>query len=206
MLVLKDLQKKFGKQHILQHITHTFNTGSKTVVLGSNGSGKSTLIKILSGALEATDAPPVANIADREIPASELGQYCTIAAPYVALHPMFSLAETLAFHQDFCPFLPLFNSKLWVEKAGLTPHLHKRLSTFSSGMQQRVRLMLAIGSDRRPLLLLDEPTNNLDKEGVQFYQDLIHQFASEKTVVVASNYIDAEYAFCTEQLILEKHY
>ena len=72
-------------------------------------------------------------------------------------------------------------------------------------MQQRVRLMLAIGSDR-PLLLLDEPTNNLDKEGVQFYQDLIHQFTSEKTVIVASNYIDAEYAFCTEQLILEKHY
>ena len=30
-------------------------------------------------------------------------------------------------------------------------------------MLQRVRLMLAIGSDR-PLLLLDEPTNNLDKE------------------------------------------
>jgi ABC-type multidrug transport system ATPase subunit len=114
MLVLKDLQKKFGKQHILQHITYTFNTGSKTVVLGSNGSGKSTLIKILSGALEATDASPVANIADREIPASELGQYCAIAAPYVALNPMFSLAETLAFHQDFCPFLPSFDSKLWV--------------------------------------------------------------------------------------------
>ena len=205
MLVLKDLQKKFGKQHILQHITHTFNTGSKTVVLGSNGSGKSTLIKILSGALEATDAPPVANIADREIPASELGQYCTIAAPYVALNPMFSLAETLAFHQDFCPFLPSFDSKLWVEKAGLTPHLHKRLSTFSSGMQQRVRLMLAIGSDR-PLLLLDEPTNNLDKEGVEFYQDLMQQFTSEKTVVVASNYVEVEYAFCTDQLILEKHY
>lgn len=205
MLVLKDLQKKFGKQHILQHITHTFDTGSKTVVLGSNGSGKSTLIKILSGALEATDSPPSANFTGREIPATELGQDCTIAAPYVALNPMFSLAETLAFHQDCCPFLPSFDSNLWVEKAGLTAHLYKRLSTFSSGMLQRVRLMLAIGSDR-PLLLLDEPTNNLDKEGIQFYQDLIQQFTSEKTVVVASNYIDAEYAFCTEQLILEKHY
>ncbi|HAF46195.1 MAG TPA: ABC transporter ATP-binding protein, partial [Cryomorphaceae bacterium] len=102
MLVLKDLQKKFGKQHVLQHITHTFYTGSKTVVLGSNGSGKSTLIKILSGALEATDAPPSANFTGREIPATELGQDCTIAAPYVALNPMFSLAETLVFHQDCC--------------------------------------------------------------------------------------------------------
>ena len=106
MLVLKDLQKKFGKQHVLQHITHTFDTGSKTVVLGSNGSGKSTLIKILSGALEATDAPPSANFTGREIPATELGQDCTIAAPYVALNPMFSLAETLAFHQDCCPSFP----------------------------------------------------------------------------------------------------
>lgn len=205
MLVLKDLQKKFGKQHILQHITHTFDTGSKTVVLGSNGSGKSTLIKILSGALEATHGAPKGNFNGSEIPAVELGQHCTIAAPYVALNPMFSLDETLKFHQDFCPFLSTFDVNLWVKKAGLTPHLHKRLSTFSSGMQQRVRLMLAIGSDR-PLLLLDEPTNNLDKEGVQFYQDLIHQFASEKTVVVASNYVEVEYAFCTDQLILEKHY
>ena len=59
MIVLEGLQKKFGKQHILQDVSYTFQTGSKTVILGSNGSGKSTLIKILSGALEATEGSPV---------------------------------------------------------------------------------------------------------------------------------------------------
>ena len=120
--------KSFSEETVLSLNDHLIG------IIGPNGSGKSTLIKILSGALEATDAPPSANFTGREIPASELGQDCTIAAPYVALNPMFSLAETLAFHQDCCSFLPSFDSNLWVEKAGLTPHLYKRLSTFSSGM------------------------------------------------------------------------
>ena len=49
MVTLNALEKKFGNQHILRNITHTFKNGSKTVVLGSNGSGKSTLIKTLAG-------------------------------------------------------------------------------------------------------------------------------------------------------------
>jgi len=61
MITLGNLQKTFGNQHILQGVTHTFETRSKTVILGSNGSGKSTLIKILSGAQEATENPPQYN-------------------------------------------------------------------------------------------------------------------------------------------------
>lgn len=57
MVTLNGLEKKFGTQHILRNITHTFESGSKTVVLGSNGSGKSTLIKIISGAVEASNNP-----------------------------------------------------------------------------------------------------------------------------------------------------
>ena len=72
-------------------------------------------------------------------------------------------------------------------------------------MLQRVRLLMAIASDRS-LLLLDEPTSNLDTEGVKFYQHLIEHFTLDKTVIVASNYVKREYAFCDSELILEKHY
>jgi len=205
MLVLKDLRKKFGKQHILQGISHTFDSGSKTVVLGSNGSGKSTLIKILSGALEATENPPVFHFKNVEIPATEIGQHCTLAAPYLGLNPMFTLSETIEFHQKFCPFIQSFESSFWIEKAGLSLHTNKRLDTFSSGMLQRVRLLLAIPSNR-PILLLDEPTSYLDSSGVELFQALIQEYALEKTLIVASNYVSHEYQFCTEELILEKHY
>jgi ABC-type multidrug transport system ATPase subunit len=205
MIVLEGLQKKFGKQHILQDVSYTFQTGSKTVILGSNGSGKSTLIKILSGALEATEGAPTYSFEDKDITAKSAGLHVGIAAPYVALNPMFSLKETLAFHEQFCPFPEGFKLTDWLYKAGLAAHEDKRLSTFSSGMLQRVRLLLAVANER-PLLLLDEPLSNLDAEGVQFYTELIRSFALSKTIIVGSNYQKDEYAYCTDELLLEKHY
>jgi ABC-type multidrug transport system ATPase subunit len=205
MIVLEGLQKKFGKQHILQDVSHTFQTGSKTVILGSNGSGKSTLIKILSGALEATEGAPTYSFEAKNITAKSAGLHVGIAAPYVALNPMFSLKETLAFHEQFCPFPEGFKLTDWLYKAGLAAHEDKRLSTFSSGMLQRVRLLLAVANER-PLLLLDEPLSNLDAEGVQFYTELIRSFALSKTIIVGSNYQEDEYDFCTNELLLEKHY
>ena len=205
MIVLEGLQKKFGKQHILQDVSHTFQTGSKTVILGSNGSGKSTLIKILSGALEATEGAPTYSFEGKNITAKSAGLHVGIAAPYVALNPMFSLKETLAFHEQFCPFPEGFKLTDWLYKTGLAAHEDKRLSTFSSGMLQRVRLLLAVANER-PLLLLDEPLSNLDAEGVQFYNELIRSFALSKTIIVGSNYQEDEYDFCTNELLLEKHY
>ena len=205
MIVLEGLQKKFGKQHILQDVSYTFQTGSKTVILGSNGSGKSTLIKILSGALEATEGSPVYTFEGSNVTAKSAGLHVGIAAPYVALNPLFSLKETLAFHELFCPFPEGFKLTDWLFKAGLAAHEDKRLSTFSSGMLQRVRLLLAVANDR-PLLLLDEPLSNLDAEGVQFYTELIRSFALSKTIIVGSNYQKDEYSYCTDELLLEKHY
>ncbi|MBT6366322.1 MAG: ATP-binding cassette domain-containing protein, partial [Bacteroidetes bacterium] len=183
MIVLEGLQKKFGKQHILQDVSYTFQTGSKTVILGSNGSGKSTLIKILSGSLEATEGSPVYTFEGSNVTAKSAGLHVGIVAPYVALNPMFSLKETLAFHEQFCPFPEGFKLTDWLYKAGLAAHEDKRLSTFSSGMLQRVRLLLAVANDR-PLLLLDEPLSNLDAEGVLFYTELIRSFALSKTIIV----------------------
>jgi len=204
-ITVNNLQKKFGRQHILQNIRFELLPGTKNVILGANGSGKSTLLKILSGALEVSDHPPIYEHAGHNIEPKQIGKYCGIAAPYVALNPMFTLIETLDFHEKMCGFHPGFDRSEWLIKAGLAEHKNKRLSTFSSGMQQRVRLILAAANER-PLLLLDEPTSNLDKDGIEFYQDLVATFSQGKTVLVASNHIAHEYEFCTDKIKLEKHY
>jgi ABC-type multidrug transport system ATPase subunit len=63
--------------------------------------------------------------------------------------------------------------------------------------------LLAILSDT-PLLLLDEPAANLDEKAIGWYNDLIDQFGKRRTIVVCSNSVAAEYAFCTEQIDLSK--
>ena len=155
--------------------------------------------------MPTTEGAPTYSIDGGNVTAKSAGLHVGIAAPYVALNPMFSLKETLAFHKQFCPFPEGFKLTDWLDKAGLSAHEDKRLSTFSSGMLQRVRLLLAVANDR-PLLLLDEPLSNLDVEGVQFYTELIRSFALSKTIIVGSNYQKDEYSYCTDELLLEKHY
>jgi ABC-type multidrug transport system ATPase subunit len=50
-LIVKQLNKKYGDNHILKNISETFKAGKISCILGHNGAGKSTLIKILSGLL-----------------------------------------------------------------------------------------------------------------------------------------------------------
>ena len=76
--------------------------------------------------------------------------------------------------------------------------LHQEIRFFSSGMKQRLKLVLAICTDT-PILLLDEPTTNLDEQGANWYHKLIQEFAMDRLVIVASN-IEADYTFCKQYL------
>ena len=71
-------------------------------------------------------------------------------------------------------------------------------------MKQRLKLTLAILADM-PILFLDEPTSNLDVMVIDWYQKLIANYASHKTIIVCSNSIKEEYAFCNRILPMEDY-
>ena len=62
-----------------------------------------------------------------------------------------------------------------IEKAaalvGLIPHLARRVSVLSHGMQKRASLARAILHDP-PILLLDEPETGLDQEALSMLRDV----------------------------------
>ena len=69
---------------------------------------------------------------------------------------------------------------------------------FSSGMKQRVKWDWHCWWMPRSSLL-DEPLTNLDDRGREWYDDMIHSWAVDRTVIVASNRKD-EYVFCKTEL------
>ena len=58
---------------------------------------------------------------------------------------------------------------------------------------------MAILSDC-PLLLLDEPLSNLDKDGIDWFNELMLDYSQSKTIIVASNNIPEELKFCDKIL------
>ena len=70
-------------------------------------------------------------------------------------------------------------------------------------MKQRLKLVLAICSDTS-VLLLDEPTTNLDKQGMNWYLDLIKEFRKDRLLIIASN-VESDFNFCENQLNIQDY-
>lgn len=190
--------KKFGKEWIFRHVDLEIVPGEKIALLGLNGSGKSTLLQALAGFLSLNEGKLEYHHGSLIEPEKQF-QYISLASPYLELIEDFTLAEMIAHAAIYKPFTDGLSTERIIELSGLAVHRNKYIRLFSSGMKQRLKLTLAILADV-PVLLLDEPTTNLDATVGAWYGELINTYASGKTIVVASNSIALEYAFCTRQL------
>lgn len=202
-IVVKDVGKRFERQWVFRGLSFSISSGSRLAILGANGSGKSTLLKILAGWLNPTEGS-VTYIVDNK-PLADPGEvfsHLTLAAPYLELIEEFTLAEMIDFHFRFKKPLPGLSLTDILQESGLKDKSQRQIRHFSSGMKQRVKLVLALLSDT-PLVLLDEPCSNLDLEATRWYRRLIDKYTAGRTVVVCSNHADEEYDFCDEIVRLD---
>ncbi len=201
-LNLEAVSKRYIQHWIFQDLNYNIAYGDRLAIVGSNGSGKSTLIQILSGSL----SPSKGNITFSEkngsnVPIDKVYKSVSISTPYMHIIEEFTITELFDFQSKFKPFLSEINAERFLEISGLSAHRNKLINQFSSGMKQRVKLLVALLSDTT-LVLLDEPTTNLDTKSTDWYLKLVEDFAKDRTIVVASN-LAREYTFTTKQLDIE---
>lgn len=81
---------------------------------------------------------------------------------------------------------------------------YREISTYSTGMKQRVKLAQAIIHDP-PLLILDEPTNGMDPDGRSEMLKLIKKIGvSGKTVIVTSHILHEVQQVCQYLILLKQ--
>ncbi len=200
---LENIGKKFGREWIFRGVNHSFEPGKPTVILGANGSGKSTLLQVISGSLMQGTGKTNYSLNGKKISQEAIYSHVTIAAPYLELMEEFTLTESVSFHGKFKKWRNGWKEKNIIERSGLAQAKDKQLRNYSSGMKQRVKLLLAILSDT-PLLLLDEPCSNLDRTACEWYAELIRENSDNRTIIVCSNQTKEEYFFCSEEILMEK--
>jgi heme exporter protein A len=74
------------------------------------------------------------------------------------------------------------------------------LRTYSSGMLQRAKYVMAL-IHQPEILILDEPTSNLDEEGVRIVYELIKKQMKDKILILATNEPE-EFKFGDKQISL----
>jgi ABC-type multidrug transport system ATPase subunit len=200
-IALHQAGKRYNFNWIFKSIDLHLEAGSRWVFLGSNGSGKSTLMQLVSGSTILSEGTITWKLDGRIILQENVYQHISIAAPYLELIEEFTLEEHVRFHFSVKnPINQLTISEI-LSISGLASRAQLKVGYFSSGMKQRLKLLLAILSDT-PLLLLDEPLSNLDKDAGQWYLDMIERFGNRRTIVVCSNSVEEEFKFCSNQINL----
>lgn len=204
MFVIKteSLSKKFNRHFLFRDFSFEFTSGKSYALTGHNGSGKSTLLQILCGIQLPTAG--TLNVSRNQHPITETCyQFCSFSAPYSELIEEFTLQEAIDFHNRLKPFSKNFHLDQLLLETGLHTHLNKEMKWFSSGMKQRVKLILSLFSES-PLLFLDEPTSNMDEAGIEWYRNSIEKVKQDKLLIIASNQ-RSEYDFCDEVIDITKY-
>jgi len=198
-ITLKDIGRRYNNEWIFRHINYTFESGKSYAILGHNGSGKSTFLKVLSSSLTPSEGELVYNYGDEVLGVDQVYQQLSLAAPYVELIEEFTLMELIDFHFKFKSYLPSFDKETVISLLGLEHALDREIRFFSSGMRQRVKLVLACCS-ASPLVMLDEPTSNLDSSGEEWYLTLIDRTKLKSRILVVCSNQKKEYEFCDENI------
>lgn len=203
-ILLKDIAKRYAQEWIFRGVSYEFHRNQSYVILGSNGSGKSTLLQVISSYLTPSKGSLQYFDNQEEIPVEKMYTHFSIATPYLELPEEFSLLEVLAFHRKLKPFYHNFSNDEVAEIMGLEHAKYKKINNYSSGMKQRVKLGLALLS-KTDLVLLDEPSSNLDAQAIEWFQNLVETYKENRIIVVCSNHIKAEYAFCEHEIVMENY-
>ena len=195
---LENVGKRFQYDWIIRGISLEFSAPKQYAITGPNGSGKSTLLKMLCGHLSPSEGKIRFSKDGKAIDPNQVYQHITYAAPYIDLIEEMTLQEAIDFHQGFKNLLPGLDRDTLIERMGFEKAAKKPIRFFSSGMKQRLKLALAICSEA-DLLILDEPSTNLDEPSIQWYRDLLQEYAQDRLLIIASN-AQVDFDFCKERV------
>lgn len=195
---LKQVGKRYRENWIFKQVSLSFETGGIYALLGANGSGKSTLLRIIAG-IQMHNTGSISYVKNEEkLDPEKLYKHLSFCAPGMEIIEEMTLKEFLKFHFSFKKLKKGVTIEQVLLEMNMTSVQDRFIHEFSSGMKQRVKLAQAFFADT-PLLFLDEPCSNLDRQGVELYQDWMQNYGKERILIIASN-DEREYAL-TKQLI-----
>lgn len=183
---LQNIGKKYNKQWLFRNINANIEPNQMIALTGNNGSGKSTLLQMIYQYVTCSEGEIKYWLNEQEIAADKINQLVSLAAPYMEIPEILTLNELIDFHFSIQNKMNGVDINEWIEKGGLKNHVNKSIRNYSSGMKQRVKLLLSILTDR-PLLLLDEPCTNFDELGIVWYQSLLKEVLGKRSIIIASN-------------------
>ncbi len=185
------LVKRYGRIPAVDGVNLELREGELRGLLGPNGAGKTTLLRMLfglvrpdSGWIDLFEQPLI-----RQGPSTLLGVSGFVEDP--SFYPYLSGRANLELVAKLDRRRARRSIDGALERVGLATRGSDRVSTYSTGMRQRLGIAAALLCEPR-LLLLDEPTSGLDPGGAQEVAQLLRELAADGVGVLLSSHLIGE--------------
>ena len=194
IITINNLNKWYGKFHVLKDIDLEVNKTEKIVICGPSGSGKSTLIRCINR-LEVHQEGSI--IVDGTELTDDVKQINEIRSDVGMVFQHFNLFPHLTVLEN-CTLAPIWvrkKSKLEADelamelltKVRIPDQAKKYPGQLSGGQQQRVAIARALCMQPR-VMLFDEPTSALDPEMIkEVLETMIELAESGMTMLVVTH-------------------
>ena len=201
-VALERASRWYGSVLGLSRVDLGFGPGV-TALLGPNGAGKSTLLKLVTGLLRPSSGSvrvhgqdPFAN-PDVHRRLGLVPEESEFRARVSAVDWVDYLLKLHGFDDGAARQTAVKT----LEEVGLGDALERRVTTFSRGMKQRLRIAQAVahGPD---VIVLDEPLTGLDPVGRREIIDRVRSWGQDGRTVIVSSHILHEVELMTREVVL----
>ena len=175
-LQLEGVSKSFGGLKVIDDVSFSVPTGSRTALIGPNGAGKSTVFNLISGVypIDSGRISALGQDITQMSVAHRVGHGIARSFQNIRLMPHLSTLENvmLGEHHRSRPWELVSSRKAsakaraTLERAGLGTYPGQVVADLPYGIQKRIEVVRALMAEPR-ILLLDEPAaglNNVETE------------------------------------------
>jgi ABC-type polar amino acid transport system ATPase subunit len=178
-----DVNKWFGRLHVLQNINLSVGEGEKVVIAGPSGSGKSTLIRCINH-LEPIDRGELTvdgiRASDPKVDVNALRKRIGLVFQQFNLFPHLTVLENVTLAPMHVLNVPKEQAAEQGRQLLKRVHIPEKADVYpaqlSGGQQQRVAIARALAMNPK-IMLFDEPTSALDPEMITEVLDVMRELA-----------------------------
>lgn len=216
MIEVNNIEKKFTKYinkkekkefYADRKISFKADKGEIIGILGPNGAGKTTLLRIIAGIMEPTEGSVSIDNMNYKENQTAIKQKIAFMSGNTKLYKDMSAYELLKMFGQYykVPDKELEKRiKKTAKRFELTPFLHQRIETLSTGQTQRVSIARCTIHDPE-YYIFDEATSGLDIISSKIILDFIKEEKQQgKCILYSTHYMEEAENIC-DRVILIHH-